>query len=180
MDTKKVLIELASKYFIVVTFAVGTTIIQLAFMTTMAETTLVAYDQIINSFCVMMLLPYYPDEIYYNNLCCCFSIPLNRCIFRSKINYGPNSTEIQIVNHLHIQKVNSNKQNYGEPTALTIHSQTGNEPTMTQNEGHNPPNRVTFSETVALKNDQLIQITLAENELVKHDVTSGNIVPTVQ
>ena len=66
----KRIIHLGLKYLIVSVVAAITSFISLICIMLYAETTFVAWDQVVNSICIMLMLPYYSDGKFYNKLCC--------------------------------------------------------------------------------------------------------------
>ena len=66
----KRVIHLGLKYLIVSVIAAITSFTSLICIMLYAETTFVAWDQVVNSICIMLMLPYYPDQKFYSKLCC--------------------------------------------------------------------------------------------------------------
>jgi len=73
MSVQHVMKYLAIKYSILTFVAFLTTMIfWLMVHVAPNEYFLVAFDVVINSFCIMLMTAYYPDGVYYEKLCCCF------------------------------------------------------------------------------------------------------------
>ena len=89
----------ATKFVIVTSVAVLSTLIMLATVAFTGAFIIAAYDMLINTICILLMLPYYRDDVYYEKLCCCCIKMIKCCLHQNpmKMKSDPENNQFEEV-----------------------------------------------------------------------------------